>query len=308
MHFVKMHGAGNDYIYVDCTQGGVAEPERVARIVSDRHFGIGGDGLILIGRASAPGADFRMDMYNQDGSPGLMCGNGIRCVAKFVHDRGLTAKTRLAVETLSGTKQLDLHLEGGKVASVTVDMGKPILEPDAVPVLLAGADVGEAARAHAGGRPVPEVVAGLSGSAVVDREISVLGKAYRITCVSMGNPHAVVFADEPVGGLDLERIGPAFERHGIFPERVNTEFVNAEGRDSLTMRVWERGAGETLACGTGTCAVLVAAVLCGRAGCEASVVTRGGTMRNRWDAATGSVFMTGPAATVFEGDIDIIDI
>jgi diaminopimelate epimerase len=300
-----MHGAGTDARYVDTAQGAVAEPERVARIVSDRHFGVGGDGLILIGRASGPDADFRMDMYNQDGSRGEMCGNGIRCVAKFVYDRGLTDKTRLAVETLSGTKRLELHLEGGKVASVTVDMGKPGLEPDSVPVLLAGADIGEALRGRAGGRPLPDVLAGLSGGAVIDREIDVLGKAYRITCVSMGNPHAVVFADEPVDGLDLGRIGPAFERHPIFPERVNAEFVNVAGRDSLKMRVWERGSGETLACGTGTCAALVAAVLCGRADCEASVAALGGTMRNRWDAATGSVFMTGPAATVFEGEIDI---
>ncbi|MDR1438774.1 MAG: diaminopimelate epimerase [Clostridiales bacterium] len=305
MKFTKMHGAGNDYVYVDCTREPLADPARVARIVSDRHFGVGGDGLILIKRPSVPGADFFMDMYNQDGSSGQMCGNGIRCVAKYAYDHGLTAKTSLAVETLSGVKRIELHVEGGKAGSATVDMGRPRFSPEAVPVLLAGTDIGEALRGFYAGREIPSPLAGLSGAAVLEREIEVLGRAYRISCVSMGNPHAVVFMDEPVDGLELERIGPAFERHAAFPERVNTEFVNAVGAGRLKMRVWERGSGETLACGTGTCAVLAAAALCGRAGCEADVETRGGTMRNRWDAATGSIFMTGPAVTVFEGEIEL---
>jgi diaminopimelate epimerase len=319
MRFTKMHGAGNDYVYVDCTREPLGNPREVARLVSDRHFGVGGDGLILIKKPVSAEADFYMDMYNMDGSSGRMCGNGIRCVAKYVYDRGMTGKTGLVIETLSGLKRVELHAVDGSVSAVTVNMGKPALAPGAIPVALRGEDIAASLRARAAAdaadatnavAAVAELeavlsAAGISGDAVLNHEIAVLGSAYRVSCVSMGNPHAVIFTDEPVDEIELERIGPLFESHALFPERVNTEFVNVIDSRNMRMRVWERGSGETLACGTGTCAVLVAAALNGYTGLAARIATRGGALRNRWDAGSGDVYMTGPAAAVFEGEIDI---
>ena len=277
MRFTKMQGIGNDYVYVDCTREPLQNPGEVSRLVSDRHFGIGSDGLILI--LPSERADFRMDMYNADGSQAQMCGNGIRCVGKYVHDKGLTDKTTVAVETLAGIMTLALHLEGGQVGTVTVDMGMPILRPAEIPV-----DAG--------------------GSAFVDRPVTVDGREVRITAVSMGNPHAVVFVED-TSSLDLPRIGPFFEHHRLFPERTNTEFVEVLDHETLRMRVWERGAGETLACGTGACASLVAAHLTGRTGREATLKLLGGDLHILWDEATDHVFMTGPAEFVFDGEIAI---
>ena len=231
MKFTKMHGCGNDYVYVDCTKAMISDPADVARKVSDRHFGVGSDGLILI--CPSQQADFRMAMFNADGSEGAMCGNGIRCVAKFVYDKGLTDKTRITVETRAGIKTLDLTVEDGKVSLVRVDMGLPNCNTEAIPVR------------------------GM-GDFVVGRHVNVAGQDWVMTCVSMGNPHAVVWVDE-VAGLPLEQLGPRFEHHIMFPDRVNTEFVQILNDHEINMRVWERGSGETLACGTGACAAAVAA-------------------------------------------------
>ncbi len=272
-----MHGTGNDYVYVNCFSETVEHPSETAVRISDRHFGVGSDGLILI--APSQVADFQMIMYNADGSRAQMCGNGIRCVGKYVHDRGLTAKTTVTVETLAGIKTLALTLDNGQVSGVTVDMGAPVLEPAEIPVQAAG-------------------------ERFVDVPVPVDGVLRNITAVSMGNPHAVVFVPR-AEDLKLTEIGPAFEHHALFPERVNTEFVEVVDRETLKMRVWERGAGETLACGTGACASLVAAVLCGYCGREATVKLLGGDLQIRWDETTGHVFMTGPAAFVFDGEIDL---
>ncbi len=277
MRFTKMQGIGNDYVYVDCTREPLQNPGEVSRLVSDRHFGVGSDGLILI--LPSERADFRMDMYNADGSQAQMCGNGIRCVGKYVHDKGLTDKTTVAVETLAGIKTLALHLENGLVSTVTVDMGMPILSPKEIPV---DAD----------------------GIAFVDRSVAVDGREVRITAGSMGNPHAVVVV-ENTAELELPRIGPFFEHHSLFPERTNTEFVEVLDHETLRMRVWERGAGETLACGTGACASLVAAHLTGRTGREATLKLLGGDLHILWDEATDHVVMTGPAEFVFDGEIAI---
>ena len=228
MKFTKMQGIGNDYVYVDCFQETVETPGEVAKIVSDRHFGIGSDGLILIKPSDV--ADFEMDMYNSDGSRGAMCGNGIRCVAKYVYDYGLTDKTSITVNTASGIKYLDLTIENGKAVQIRVNMGTPILEASKIPVIS-------------------------EKEKVIDEPIVAGEKEYRITAVSMGNPHAVTYIDD-VKGLDIEKIGPQFEHHSIFPDRVNTEFVKVLDRNTVEMRVWERGSGETLACGTGACAVV----------------------------------------------------
>ena len=235
MKFTKMHGIGNDYVYVNCFQEQVADPGRTAVFVSDRHFGIGSDGLILIKPSKT--ADFMMDMYNADGSQGAMCGNGIRCVAKYVYDYGLTDQTDISIETKSGIKYLHLTIEQGKVAFVKVDMGAPILEPAKIPVIS-------------------------QKDRVVDEPVTVDGKTYQMTAVSMGNPHTVVYMQD-VQGLKIEEIGPGFENHPCFPDRVNTEFVRIIDRHTVEMRVWERGSGETLACGTGACAVAVASILNG---------------------------------------------
>lgn len=278
MKFTKMHGCGNDYVYVNCFTETVDDPEKVAKYVSDRHFGIGSDGLILIRPSEV--ADFEMAMYNADGSRGEMCGNGIRCVAKYVYDYKLTDKTDISVETLAGIKYLHLTIEDGKVAQVRVNMGAPILEAAQVPVDF----------------PVSPVVA---------ESLVVAGKEYKVTCVSMGNPHCVIFMDEDVRELDLEKIGPDFENHAQFPKRINTEFVNVIDETHLRMRVWERGSGETLACGTGTCATVVAASLNGLTGDAAEVELLGGKLYIEWDRNEDLVYMTGPATVVFDGEINI---
>lgn len=275
MKFTKMQGLGNDYVYVDCTRQELSDPEKTARIVSDRHFGIGSDGLILI--CPSDKADFEMRMYNADGSRGEMCGNGIRCVAKYVYDYGLTDQTSISVETLGGIKYLDLTVEHGKVSLVKVDMGTPILEPSRIPVAA-------------------------SGTRVVDEPLEVEGKVYHMTCVSMGNPHAVIFMDD-VAGLDLEKIGPSFENHERFPNRVNTEFVKVLDQNTVEMRVWERGSGETLACGTGACAVAVASILNGYTEDQVTVRLLGGDLEIFWNRAEDKVYMTGPAKVVFDGEI-----
>ena len=275
MKFTKMQGLGNDYVYVDCTRQELPDPEKTARIVSDRHFGIGSDGLILI--CPSDKADFEMRMYNADGSRGEMCGNGIRCVAKYVYDYGLTDQTSISVETLGGIKYLDLTVEHGKVSLVKVDMGTPILEPSRIPVAA-------------------------SGTRVVDEPLEVEGKVYHMTCVSMGNPHTVIFMDD-VAGLDLEKIGPSFENHERFPNRVNTEFVKVLDQNTVEMRVWERGSGETLACGTGACAVAVASILNGYTEDQVTVRLLGGDLEIFWDREADKVYMTGPAKVVFDGEI-----
>jgi diaminopimelate epimerase len=273
MKFTKMHGCGNDYIYVDCTKEMLPDPNGVALRLSDRHFGIGSDGLILI--CPSDKGDFRMRMFNADGSEGAMCGNGIRCVAKFCYDKGLTDKTSIAVETKGGMKYLDLTVENGKVSKVKVDMGAPILEAEKIPVV------------------------GL-GEQVIGVPVTVDGKEWTMTCVSMGNPHAVVWCDD-VDGLEIEKIGSKFENHPMFPDRVNTEFVRVIDRNNVQMRVWERGSGETLACGTGACATAVACFQNGLTDRNVTVHLLGGDLEI--EVTEGSVFMTGPATTVFEGEI-----
>lgn len=280
MKFTKMQGCGNDYVYVN----GLAEklpqerkPE-VVRFLSDRHFGIGGDGVIFINAAEE--ADFEMEMYNADGTRSEMCGNGIRCVAKFVYDKGLTDKQQVSIVSGGKVKYLDLTVnEKNLVETVRVNMGNPILKPEQIPAVFEGENV-------------------------IDRPITVQGQEYRVTCVSMGNPHAVVFV-ENTDALNLEKIGPDFEHHPVFPNRVNTEFVQIVDRSHVKMRVWERGTGETLACGTGCCATAVACVLNGLTDVDVEVEVLGGKIQIRWDRENNLVYMTGPAATVFEGEIDI---
>lgn len=280
MKFTKMHGLGNDYVYVNCFEEKIDNPPAVARFVSDRHFGIGSDGLIMINPSKT--ADFEMEMYNADGSRGEMCGNGIRCVAKYVYDYGLTDKTQIFVETLGGIKYLDLTVEDGKVSLVKVDMGKPKLEADLIPIIS-------------------------EREQVIDEPIEVDGKEYHMTGVSMGNPHAVIYVDD-VKGLDLEKIGPKFENHERFPKRINTEFVHCIDRQTVEMRVWERGSGETLACGTGACAVAVSSILNNLTDTQVTVKLLGGDLQIEWDREKDRVFMTGPATVVFDGVIDITEI
>lgn len=275
MKFTKMHGIGNDYVYVNCLKEKVENPSELAIRVSDRHFGIGSDGLILI--KPSENADFRMAMYNADGSEGAMCGNGIRCVAKYVYDYGLTDQTSISVETKSGIKYLKLTVENGKVSQVKVNMGAPELTPSKIPVIS-------------------------DKDRVIAEPIEVDGKSYRMTCVSMGNPHAVVYLDD-VKSLDIEKIGPKFENHPCFPDRVNTEFVRVIDGHTLEMRVWERGSGETLACGTGACAVAVSSILNGYVSGEVTVKLLGGDLKILWDEKEGAVYMTGPAEVVFDGEI-----
>lgn len=282
MKFTKMEGCGNDYVYVDCTKELIKEIEKTAVLVSDRHFGIGSDGLILIKSSSV--ADFEMDMYNLDGSRGKMCGNGIRCVAKYVYDHGLTDQTRITVDTASGIKTLDLTAEGGRVSRVRVDMGEPQIIPEKVPV-------------------DPAVLGLPMKEALVDREVSIGGEAYRITCVSMGNPHCVTFIDQDVREFPLEQVGPLFEKHPLFPEQVNAEFIHVIDRTHLQMRVWERGSGETMACGTGACASFYAAYLNGLAEAAAEVELLGGTLQIEYEKEINHIFMTGPATEVFTGEI-----
>ena len=278
MKFTKMHGIGNDYVYVNCFEETVENPREVAKFVSDRHFGIGSDGLILIKPSKV--ADCYMDMYNADGSNSAMCGNGIRCVAKYIYDYGITDKTEVDVETAAGIKHIVLTIKDGKVEKARVDMGEPILKPELVPV------VGE-------------------GEMLVNEPILVDGEEYHMTCVSMGNPHAVVFLEEDVKTLEIEKIGPKFENHERFPERVNTEFMYVIDRNTMNLRVWERGSGETWACGTGTCASVVAAVLNGHTERNVLVHLLGGDLEILWDEKDNHVYMTGPATTVFDGEIQL---
>lgn len=280
MEFTKMQGLGNDYVYVNCFKEKIENPSEMAVKVSNRHFGIGSDGLILIKPSEV--ADFEMEMYNADGSRGEMCGNGIRCVAKYVYDYGLTDKTSISVETLGGIKYLDLTVEHGKVTLVKVDMGTPILKPELIPIVA-------------------------KGETVIDEPIMVGGKEYHMTGVSMGNPHAVIYVDD-VKGLDLEKIGPKFENHERFPKRINTEFVHCIDRQTVEMRVWERGSGETLACGTGACAVAVSSILNNLTDTQVTVKLLGGDLQIEWDREKDRVFMTGPATVVFDGVIDITEI
>ena len=279
MKFTKMHGIGNDYVYVNCFEESVKNPAEVSKFVSDRHFGIGSDGLILISPSAI--ADFCMNIYNADGSQAEMCGNGIRCVAKYVYDYGLTDKTEISVETLAGIKYLRLQVENGKVASVEVNMGAPILEPKEIPVAV-------------------------EESPVVNVPVEVKGKIYHMTCVSMGNPHAIIFMNN-VKDLDIEAIGPYFENHMVFPKRTNTEFVEVLDRNTVNMRVWERGSDETLACGTGACATTVACILNDKTENEVTVHLLGGDLKIRWDREANQVYMTGPATVVFDGEITLPD-
>ena len=280
MKFTKMHGCGNDYVYVDGAREKIPAERKseVVKFLSDRHFGIGGDGVIFINPSDV--ADFEMEMYNMDGSRSEMCGNGIRCVGKYVYDHGLTQKTSLTIVSCGKIKYLELTVEDGKVTKVCVNMGSPILEAAEIPVVA-------------------------EKSPVVDTPITVDGKEYRMTCVSMGNPHAVVYVDEMIDDETMAKIGPLFEHHERFPRRVNAEFVKVLSRECVQMRVWERGTGETLACGTGACAVTVASILNGLTEDSITVELLGGNLEIFWDRKENVVYMTGPATTVFEGEIEI---
>ncbi len=281
MKFTKMQGLGNDYVYVNCFREKIVDPSKLALSLSDRHFGVGSDGLILI--CPSQKADVRMEMYNADGSRGRMCGNGIRCVAKYAYEYGLTDQTHLCVETDAGIKELDLTAEDGKVTQVRVDMGTPVLDPAQIPVSCPDVD---------------------PSGPVIGLPVRI-GKAdYRITCVSMGNPHCVT-AVEDVDQFPIEQAGPLFERHEWFPERINAEFVQVIDQTSIRMRVWERGSGETLACGTGACAAAVAGVLNGWTRETVTVHLPGGDLLISWDRKKDTVYMTGPAEIVFEGEIDV---
>lgn len=285
LNFTKMEGLGNDYVYVNCFKETVPNPSELSIKISDRHFGIGSDGLILIKPSEV--ADFTMEMYNADGSQSEMCGNGIRCVGKYVYDYGLTDKEEISVETLAGIKYLKFVIDRkdasdrGTVAMVTVNMGEPIFKSSEVPVDL-----------------------GKELDMVLDYPVTIDGKEYNITCVSMGNPHCIAFVED-TDSFPLEEIGPKFESNPIFPRRVNAEFVQVVSRDYLKMRVWERGSGETLACGTGTCATVVASILNGLTEDEVTVRLLGGELIIKWDRETNLVYMTGPAKVVFDGVIEI---
>lgn len=283
MKFTKMHGCGNDYIYINGFAEKIPQEDKpeLVRKISDRHFGIGGDGAIFINPSAE--ADFEMEMYNADGSRAEMCGNGIRCVAKYVYDYGLTDKNDISVISCGKIKYLQLFLKEGKVDTVRVNMGTPILNAGDIPVIS---------------------VPGKETESIIDEPITVQGKEYKMTCVSMGNPHAVVFMDD-VTNLEIEKIGPHFENHERFPKRINTEFVKVLDRQTVQMRVWERGTGETLACGTGCCATVAACILNGLTDNTVTVKLLGGEIEITWDRETNLVYMTGPAATVFEGEYTI---
>lgn len=277
MKFTKMEGLGNDYVYVNCFKENIENPSELSKKVSDRHFGIGSDGLILIKPSKV--ADFCMEMYNADGSQSEMCGNGIRCVGKYVYDYGLTDKTSIAVETLAGIKYLDFEIEDNKVSLVTVNMGAPELVPANIPVK-SDKDI------------------------LIKEPILVENKSYEMTCVSMGNPHCVVFV-ENTDTFPLEAVGPMFENHEVFPNRVNAEFIQILDRKTVNMRVWERGSGETLACGTGACASTVACILNELTEDEITLHLLGGDLRVRWDREENLVYMTGAATVVFDGEINL---
>ena len=277
MEFTKMEGCGNDYVYVNGFTNNIENPNKLSEFVSNRNFGIGSDGLIMVNPSDK--ADFRMNMYNADGSEGKMCGNGIRCVAKYVYDNKMTDKTTITVETLSGIKTLVLNVEDDKVKTVRVDMGTPILEAKEVPVIS-------------------------DKEQVIDEPIIIDNKEYKITCVSMGNPHAITFIDD-TDSLDIESIGPKFEKNQIFPDRINTEFIQIVDRNTIKMRVWERGSGETLACGTGACASVVACVLNNLTENKVTVKLLGGDLFIEYNREENTVYMTGPARVSFVGNIDI---
>jgi diaminopimelate epimerase len=275
MRFTKMHGAGNDYVYIDCIrQAPPKDPPALSRLVSDRHFGIGSDGLILI--CPSERADARMRMYNADGSESEMCGNGVRCIAKFLYDHGLARKDRITLETGRGILTLEPEVKDGKVNRVRVDMGEPILEAERIPTTL-------------------------PGNPPIDAPLAVDGTTMSVTCVSMGNPHCIQFVDAITDALVLG-IGPKIEKHPAFPRRVNAEFVKINRRDDVTVRVWERGSGETLACGTGACAVAVAGVLSKRLDRRVTAHLPGGDLELHWSEKDNHVYMTGPAVEVFQGE------
>lgn len=277
MKFTKMHGLGNDYVYVNCFTEEAKEPAALAKLLSDRHKGIGSDGLILIGPSKK--ADFRMQMYNADGSVGEMCGNGIRCLAKYVYEHGMTAQKILSVETKAGIRKLELATDKGIVSRVRVDMGSPILKADRIPIIS-------------------------DKEMVINEPILVNRMEYQMTGVSMGNPHVVVYVRN-VNGMDVRWLGPRFEYHGRFPKRINTEFAEVIDRNTVKVRVWERGAGETMACGTGACAVAVAGVLNDLTERTVTVKLLGGDLTIEWEESSNTVYMTGPADTVFDGEINI---
>ncbi len=287
MHFTKMHGIGNDYVYVDCfRQPPPRDAAALSRIISDRHFGVGSDGLILIGPSER--ADARMRMFNADGSEAEMCGNGVRCVAKYVYDHGIAVKPRLAIETGNGVLTLDLDVRNGKVERVTVDMGPPILEADKIPTTLPG----------------PRVVdqfLGFSEGPLKHSFVEGYGVDPRLTCVSMGNPHVIIYCLD-VSTIPLEQVGPQIENAPIFPRRINVHFVQVHSPGEVTMRTWERGSGVTLACGTGACAVAVAGVLTGRSARKITAHLPGGDLELNWSEADDHVYMTGPAVEVFSGE------
>lgn len=280
MKFTKMHGCGNDYIYIDCFKENVEDEKKAAIFLSDRHFGVGGDGIILIKKGTK--ADFEMVMYNADGSRGAMCGNGIRCVAKYVYDNKLTDSKSISIESMGAVKYIDVKTEDDKVVSARVDMGAPILDASRIPV-------------------------NTKKEKVINEDINLGGRDFKMTCVSMGNPHAVMFIDESPRDFDLNYYGALFESNtDVFPDRVNAEFARIIDRKNIEMRVYERGSGETLACGTGTCATVVAAILNGLADNDVTVHLLGGDLEISWSGnENDSVFMTGPATYVFTGEIDI---
>jgi len=275
MRFTKMQGAGNDYIYVDCFSNSMPhDPAGLSRAISDRHFGVGADGLILI--CTSNKADARMRMFNADGSEAEMCGNGIRCLAKYLYDHGIVRKPALTVETGRGILSLDLEFQGGAVSQVCVDMGEPILQAARIPTLL-------------------------PGDPWIDGPLSVGDRTFKVSCVSMGNPHCIIYVDELTDAL-VQGLGPQIERHAAFPRRTNVEFVRVNGPEDVTVRVWERGSGETLACGTGACAVAVVSVLTGRTQRKVTAHLPGGDLKLHWSERDNHVYLTGPAVEVFSGD------
>lgn len=277
MKFTKMHGLGNDYIYVNCFEENIENPTEVSKFVSDRHFGIGSDGLVMI--LPSKSADFRMRMFNSDGSEAEMCGNAIRCVGKYVYDNGMTSKNIVSIETMAGIKILDMTVVDGKVSLVKVDMGEPVLKPKDIPVVS-------------------------DKDLFVNEQVTLDGRVFNVTCVSMGNPHAVSYVDD-VSSFPLEAVGPKMETNKLFPRKINAEFVQVIDRTKLKMRVWERGAGETLACGTGACAVLVASVLNGLCERKAAIQLLGGELVIEWNMQDNHVYKTGPATMVFKGEVII---
>ena len=273
--FTKMHGLGNDYVYIDAIHQDINEPSSLAKFVSNRNFGVGSDGLILICKSDI--ADFKMRMFNSDGSEAEMCGNGIRCVGKFVYDKGLTNKTEVAIETLAGIKYLKLSVKDGKVDTARVDMGEPIFEPQKIPV-------------------------NTLENPVKNLKVMAQGKDFNMTCVSMGNPHAIAIVED-VKKFDVEKYGKVLEVDKLFPKRINVEFAEIVDKNNIKMRVWERGAGETLACGTGACATLVACNINGYTDRKATIELLGGNLYIEWNKEDNHVYMTGPATTVFEGEL-----